>query len=125
MRLLLDSHALYWAATEDKRLSKKAAAFILDDENDVFYSPLSFYEIMFKAGRGRIPASALRLPMAVESAFYQELSVTTSHLTRAATIEWRHGDPWDRILYAQALIEDMHLVSADRVFDEVTDRRIW
>jgi PIN domain nuclease of toxin-antitoxin system len=125
MRLLLDSHALYWAVTEDKRLSKKAADLILNEENEVFYSPFGFYEIMFKASRGRLPESALNLPAAVETAFYRELPLTTRHFIRAALLDWTHGDPWDRILYAQAMLEDMHIVSADRVFDEVTDRRVW
>ncbi len=125
MRLLLDSHALFWAVTVDKRLSKKAGALILSEEHEVFYSPLSFYEMMFKAKRGRIPASAVHLPAAAEAAFYAELPVTTRHLTRAAVLDWKHGDPWDRIIYAQAMLEDMHIISADRVFDQVTERRIW
>ena len=58
MRLLLDSHALLWACTGDPKLSGKVRALILDEGNDVFYSPVSLYETRFKAARGRMPAAA-------------------------------------------------------------------
>lgn len=126
MRLLLDSHALLWMLTDAKRLAETARSALVEaGGGNVFYSPLSLYELMFKAHRGRVPAAALELPGAIEDAGLAELPPTARHFVRAAAIEWRHGDPWDRILLAQALLEDMHLVSADRLFDEVTERRIW
>ncbi len=112
--------------TDRKRLAEKARSALVEAGGGrVFYSPLSLYELMFKANRGRAPAAALELPAAIDDAGLLELPLTARHFVRAATIEWRHGDPWDRILCAQALLDDMRLVSADAVFDEVTDRRIW
>ena len=125
MRLLLDSHALLWACTGDPKLSGKARAFILDDGNDVFYSPASLYEIAFKAGCGRLPAAAMHLPEAAGTSGFEELGLTSLHLVHAARLDWDHGDPWDRILLAQASLEDMALISIDEAFDARTDRRLW
>lgn len=125
MRLLLDSHALLWAIADSPRLSDKARALILDDDNEVFYSPVSLYEITFKASRGRMPPAATYLAEAVRSSGFDELALTSLHLVHAARLDWDHGDPWDRILLAQAGMEDMDLISFDRVFDRQTGRRYW
>ena len=125
MRLLLDSHVLWWAIRGLPRLSDKAQTRILDDENDVFYSPASLYEIVFKASRGRMPLAAVHLPEAVRFSGFHELALTSLHLVQAARLDWDHGDPWDRILLAQARLEDMDLISADTAFDSQTARRLW
>ena len=125
MRLLLDSHALLWAVADDPKLSDKARALILSDDNDIFYSPVNLYEIVFKAGRGRMPAAAMHLPEAVRTSGFEELGLTSLHLVHAARLDWDHGDPWDRILLAQAGLEDMALISIDSVFDGQTERRLW
>ncbi len=125
MRLLLDSHALWWAIRGLPRLSDKAQARILDDDNDVFYSPVSLYEIAFKASLGRMPTAAMYLPEAVQFSGFDELALTSVHLVHAARLDWHHGDPWDRILLAQAHLEDMGLISADKAFDSQTERRLW
>ena len=125
MRLLLDSHALLWAIADDPKLSNRTRALILSDDNEVFYSPASLYEIAFKASRGRMPTAATRLPEAVSLSGFDELRLTSLHFVHAARLEWDHGDPWDRILLAQATLEDTELISVDRVFDEMTERRLW
>lgn len=125
MRLLLDSHTLLWAVYGSSQLSANAQALILNDDNDVFYSPVSLYEIAFKATRGRMPAVALYLPETARLSEFREVPVTSFHLVHAARLDWRHGDPWDRILLAQAILEDLDLISADRAFDVQTERRLW
>ena len=125
MRLLLDSHALLWAITDDPKLSDRARALILSDDNDVFYSPASLYEIASKASRGRMSTAAMHLPEAVSLSGFEELGLTSLHFVHAARLGWDHGDPWDRILLAQATLEDTELISIDRVFDEKTARRLW
>ena len=125
MRLLLDSHALLWFLGDPPRLSDKTHSLILDDVNDVFYSPVSLYEIAFKASRGRLPPEAAYLPEAVRSSDFREIPLTSQHLVHAARLDWDHGAPWDRILLAQARLEDMDLISADTAFDSQTERRLW
>ena len=125
MRLLLDSHTLFWAISEDRKLSGTAQRLILDEENDVFYSPVNLYEITFKAHRGRMPEAARHVPETALASGFEELALTSLHLVHAARLDWSHGDPWDRILLAQATLEDLHLVSVDEAFDARTDRRLW
>lgn len=125
MRLLLDSHALFWALSDNPRLSVRARSAVIDDANDVYYSPASLYELVFKAARGRMPRAALALPASVVAAGFLELGIAAGHLIHAARLDWNHGDPWDRILLAQATLEEMALVSVDRVFDAVSEARLW
>ena len=125
MRLLLDSHALLWALLDDPKLSETARALVTDEGNEVFYSAVSLYELLFKAARGRMRPEAMLLLEAARDSGIEELDLTTPHLVYAARLDWEHGDPWDRILLAQATLEDMDLISVDKVFDELTDRRMW
>ena len=125
MRLLLDSHALLWALLDDPKLSETARALVTDEGNEVFYSPVSLYELLFKATRGRMRPEAMLLLEAARESGIDELGLATPHLVHAARLDWEHGDPWDRILLAQATLEDMGLISVDKVFDDLTDRRIW
>ena len=116
---------LLWTLVDDPKLSETARALILDAGNEVFYSPVSLYELLFKAARGRIRPEAMHLLDGVRDSGLEELDLTRSHLVHAARLDWDHGDPWDRILLAQATLEDMDLISVDKVFDGLTDRRIW
>ena len=125
MRLLLDSHGLLWTLLDDPKLSESARAVVTDESNEVFYSPVSLYELLFKATRDRMRSEAMLLVEAARDSGIDELGFTTPHLVHAARLDWEHGDPWDRILLVQATLEDMDLLSVDKVFDELTDRRIW
>ncbi len=125
MRLLLDSHALLWALTLNPRLPEHARSLIGDVANDVFFSPVSLYELVFKARRRRIPLGSLEVHQATIASGFREVGLTSRHLLYAANLDWDHGDPWDRILLAQAVLENMRLVSADRIFDEQTKERLW
>ena len=125
MRLLLDSHTLFWAISEDRKLSGKARRLILAADTDVFFSSVNLYEITFKAHRGRMPEAARHVPETALASGFEELALTSLHLVHAARLDWSHGDPWDRILLAQVHLEDLYLISADKVFDAQTERRLW
>ena len=68
---------------------------------------------------------ALDLQQAAIASGFSEVGLTSRHLLHAANLDWDHGDPWDRILLAQAILENMRLVSADKIFDEQTKERLW
>lgn len=123
--LLLDSNAVYWALREAPDLSARARDLILSDDTEIFVSPISLYELMFKAARGRLDRSVLLLPEGVKAAGFVIDPVHEDVLIAAAVRDWRHGDPFDRILLAQAEAGDMGLVSIDEAFDQVSDRRVW
>ena len=122
---LLDSHALFWYLDDSTRLSEAARAVIDDPGNHVLVSAVSVYELMFKASRGGLSDSLLRLPEALEAAALPTLPIPSQVVLIAATLDWAHGDPWDRLLLAQATFSDLALISIDEAFDQVSDRRLW
>ncbi len=125
MRLLLDSHAVYWWLTGSPRLSATARGLILDRANAVVVSAVSIYEIELKAGRRRVNLPPQELRAALRRNAVEELPVTHGHAEYAALLEWDHRDPWDRLLAGQALLENCDLVSVDKVFDATAVTRRW
>ncbi len=122
---LLDSHSALWYLTDEARLSERVRAVLADPGNRVLVSAVTLYELMFKASRKRLSNAMLRLPEALSAAGLALLPVTTEALVAAAVLDWSHGDPWDRVLLAQARTADLWLLSRDVAFDAVSDRRLW
>ena len=125
MRLLLDSHAVYWWMTGSVRLSETARELMFDDANTLLVSAVSIYEIELKAKRGRVDLPPQELRAALGRNAVEELAITHNHAEYAAHLEWDHRDPWDRLLAAQALLESCVLVSVDAVFDGIHVDRRW
>ena len=125
MKLLLDSHAVYWWMTGSARLSETAGELIVDNANTLLVSAVSIYEIEFKAGRRRLNLPPQELRAALRRNAVEELAVTHDHAEYAAHLDWDHRDPWDRLLAAQARLENCVLVSVDEVFDGIGINRRW
>lgn len=125
MRLLLDSHAVYWWMAGSTRLSRTARELILDNENDLLVSAVSIYEIELKAKRGRVDLPPQELRAALRRNAVMDLALTHEHAEYAACLDWDHRDPWDRLLAAQARLEGCALVSTDQVFDGIGVDRRW
>lgn len=125
MKLLLDSHAVYWWMTGSARLSETAGELIVDNANTLLVSAVSIYEIEFKAGRRRLNLPPQELRAALRRNAVEELAVTHDHAEYAAHPDWDHRDPWDRLLAAQARLENCVLVSIDEVFDGIGIDRRW
>ena len=125
MKLLLDSHAVYWWVAGSARLSSRAKRLILDRANTVLVSAVSIYEIELKARRGRVNLPSLELRSALRRNEVEELAITLEHAEYAASFDWEHRDPWDRLLLAQARLEQCSLVSVDSVFDQADANRLW
>ncbi|MFN7551043.1 MAG: type II toxin-antitoxin system VapC family toxin [Pseudomonadota bacterium] len=113
MRVLLDTHVFLWAVTGVPSL-KPPARRLIEGADAVFVSSASVWEIAIKAGLGRIDAGPDLLVPAIEASGFIELTVTASHAARVAHLPRHHGDPFDRLLIAQAVSEPMHLLTADR-----------
>jgi PIN domain nuclease of toxin-antitoxin system len=113
VRLLLDTHALIWAATDPERLSERAAAAISDPDNDVYVSAVSGWEVAIKRARGRLrfPDVDRRLLAAMQ---LSELPVTLAHASEVGGLPGHHRDPFDRMLVAQARSDQLTIVSQDR-----------
>ena len=127
-RLLLDTHALIWAAAEPSLLSTAAADAIRDPDNEVWVSAVSAYEIALKYNLGRLPKAAeLARDFAAETtrAGYGPLALEARHARHAGMLSLDHRDPFDRQLVAQAVLEGMTLVSNEAVFDRWAVARLW
>jgi PIN domain nuclease of toxin-antitoxin system len=114
VRLLLDSHALLWALTDPEKLSVDAAREIGAAANTVHFSPASVWEIEIKRAQGKLGLPDNWLDAVARSRF-GELPIRSNHATAAGRLPWHHRDPFDRMLIAQALAEDLRLVSRDRL----------
>ena len=125
MRLLLDSHAVYWWVAGSSRLTATARGLIVDRENAVLVSAVSIYELEYKARRGRLALPSQELRAALRRNAVEDLAITHDHADYAAQLNWDHRDPWDRLLAAQARLENCSLVSVDEVFDAIGVDRQW
>jgi len=125
VRLILDSHAVYWWLAGSVRLSTAARELILDGDNVLVVSAVSIYEIELKAKRRRIDLPPQELRAALRRNAVENLAITHEHAEYAACLDWDHLDPWDRFLAAQARLEGCALVSADGVFDGIGVHRYW
>lgn len=115
MNLLLDSHVLLWALHDPRRLSPGARAAVTDPANPVFYSPASVWELVIKSAKGQLELDA-DIVAAANEARFTELPIRSSHAWAVRGLPTLHGDPFDRILIAQAITERLTLVSRDGVF---------
>lgn len=109
-------------------LGKRARAAIADPENDVGLSLASCWELAIKVSLGklRLKTSLERfIPEQLAANGFRLVEVDLRHVTRVATLPFHHRDPFDRLLAAQALEEDMAVVSADRIFRKYGVRQIW
>lgn len=125
MKILLDSHAIYWWVIGSDRLSEKARALIEDRSNSVFVSAVSFYELDNKMRLKKLDLKPQELREAVSSSGLQTIGISDLHAELAASFDWDHRDPWDRILAAQVRMEHCAFMSTDTVFDTVLSERIW
>jgi PIN domain nuclease of toxin-antitoxin system len=128
VRLLLDTHALLWWLDGDRRLSSKARRAIADDANTILVSAASAWEVTTKARLGKLPGAAdvaADVAGCVASQAFSPLDITMLHAQRAGGLVGNHRDPFDRMLIAQAQLEDVAVVSDDAVFDAYGVRRFW
>jgi PIN domain nuclease of toxin-antitoxin system len=128
VRLLLDTHAFLWWLAGQRALSRKARAAIESDDNDILVSAASAWEIATKFRIGRLPGAAAvarDVTGAVAAEGFDRLPMSMAHAERAGALNGPHRDPFDRMLIAQALLEDLVLVSNERMFDVYGVKRLW
>jgi PIN domain nuclease of toxin-antitoxin system len=117
MRLLIDTHLLLWSAGQSSRLSPQARSLIGDPHNELLFSAASLWEIAIKAGLERsdfrVDATELRRGLLING--YGELAVTGEHAVAVTGLPAIHKDPFDRLLLAQSIVEDITLLTSDAV----------
>lgn len=128
MRCLLDTHALFWWVYFPELLPPSVQSIVSSPDAQVFASAVSAYEMSYKHHRGRWPEVA-PLVGAFEEVIAAEgfdlLPLYASHAIRAGAIGSEHGDPFDRMLVAQAVVEGLTLVSRDRWLQEIGAEIVW
>jgi PIN domain nuclease of toxin-antitoxin system len=113
LRLLLDTHLLLWWLEASPSLSAQAGEMIRDPENTVFVSAISLWEIWLKQSLGK-----LRLPVdfteRLTAEAFESLPLIAAHTRQVGLLPWHHRDPFDRMLVAQAQVENLVLLTANQ-----------
>lgn len=122
---LVDTHALLWFLTDDQQLSPKAKHTIETPTNVLLVSAATMWEIAIKKHVGKLHAPD-ELPALIRAQGFDELAITTDHAWRVATLlQSAHKDPFDRMLAAQALAEQLPIISNDSRLDQYDVARHW
>jgi PIN domain nuclease of toxin-antitoxin system len=128
VRVLLDSHVLLWYFLDDDRLSSAVKDLLEDTHVAVAVSVATQWELLLKAqgGRLRLPVEPERFVVEpIEEAGFRVLPIETRHVLGLAELPHIHTDPFDRLLIAQALVENLDLVTADEVVRSYPVRTLW
>lgn len=124
MTYLLDTHVLLWLLAEPTRLSPAARRIVVDPGHVVHFSAVSAVEIAIKQSLGKLTAPA-GLGEELARRGFQELPLRYHHGETLATLPPHHQDPFDRMLVAQALAEDLILITHDRKLEPYGARVLW
>jgi PIN domain nuclease of toxin-antitoxin system len=128
VRALLDTHAFLWWTVDDPRLSQDARTLIEDASNELYLSVASAWELAIKVGLGRVETPAPIdefLPDSLARNGVQALAIELPHALRVARLPSIHGDPFDRLIVAQAQIEGLPILTADPAIDRYDVDTIW
>ena len=128
MRLLLDTHTFLWWVEDAPQLSRKARSAIENPDNECLFSLASCWEMAIKLSLGKLAlATAMErfVPEQLAANGFRPLEIDLSHVFRVAGLPFHHRDPFDRLLAAQALEEELTIVSVDPVFRRYGVARLW
>lgn len=124
MNYLLDTHVFLWMLAAPERLGKEAAAVIQNPDRAVFVSAVTSVEIGIKRALGKLDAPA-GLAAEIPARGLQELPLRYSHGERMASLPFHHHDPFDRMLVAQAIEEQLTLITGDRKMQPYSVEILW
>src|ERR1044071_5664059 len=129
MKILLDTHCWLWSHFEPDKLGARAAAVLKDLGNEVFFSAASSWEIALKYKIGKLPdlpdIPERFLPPQLIADQIALLPIQSHHALRTATLPGHHNDPFDRLLIAQAQVEELVLMTADEDILPYRVRTLW
>jgi PIN domain nuclease of toxin-antitoxin system len=127
MKVLLDTHAFLWFVNDDPQLSL-AAKTLMESEVDLLLSVASLWEISIKVGIGKLDLPKpfdVFIPEQLELNEIELLQIELKHLTPLTSLPLHHRDPFDRLLISQSLVEELTILSADKIFDRYAVKRSW
>ncbi len=126
-RFLLDTHTLIWHLEASPLLSKKALENIANLELKPFVSHVSLWEIAIKMTIGKLtlPLALHELEQKLEKDGFLFLPIAASHIIKYSELPLHHRDPFDRLLIAQSIVENLPILGDDSAFDAYLVQRIW
>jgi PIN domain nuclease of toxin-antitoxin system len=128
MRVLIDTCAFLWLASDAEELSNTAKHFFFEDKNDFFLSIASIWELAIKLSLKKLellePLDKL-ITNQIQTNGITLLEIDFRHVVRIATLPFHHRDPFDRLLVSQAIEEKMAILSSDMLLDNYSIQRIW
>jgi PIN domain nuclease of toxin-antitoxin system len=128
VRALLDTHTFLWFVLDDPRLGSAARGVIEDEANEILVSPASFWELAIKISLGKYTLVASYESFwgdGIAKNDFTMLPIEIRHTAALLTLPFHHKDPFDRLLIAQAISEDIPLLSADENLSVYDVKRIW
>ena len=128
MNAILDTHTFLWMVTDDRRLSETARNVIQDGANRLFLSSASMWEIVLKAGAGKLHLQggpARFLEREIQRNRLSALPIQSAHILRVPSLPAIHKDPFDRLLIAQAQVEGLPIITADTELTRYPVQVIW
>lgn len=129
MRVLLDTHTFLWWGVDDPKLSTRAREILADDGNELLFSAVSGWEIAIKAALGRLGNVPGDLKGFIDEQIsenaFKVLPIHLEHVLGVYSLPQHHQDPFDRLLIAQALAEDIPMLSRDPQFVSYSVNVVW
>lgn len=128
MKILLDTHAFLWLIADAPELSKKAKKIFLDQDNDLFLSLASIWEMTIKLSLNKLqlkqPIEKF-IPSQLQENSILQLEISFRHVVGVANLPFHHRDPFDRLIISQAIQDNLPIISNDITFDAYNIQRIW
>ena len=128
MNYLLDTHTFLWWITDDDSLTQKVKEIISLPENNIYFSTVSSWEIMIKHKLGKIQfplEPEILLPIQVSNNNFDILEISLPHTLALKDLEDHHKDPFDRLLVAQSLVENMPILTLDENIKKYRVETVW
>ena len=128
MRYLLDTHAFLWFVLDDQRISTKAKSIIKDSKNEIYFSAASAWEMSIKIRLGRLTIEEDLEPFIIKQLAennFSTLSITIFHSIYTSKLPNIHKDPFDRMIVAQAQVEDLSIISKDKNIKKYSVPVVW
>ena len=128
MKFIADTHAFIWFVTDSPQLSVQAKELFESPESERVLSMASLWEIAIKASLGKLSFNkplVKFLPEQITLNYIRVLDISISHALQVGALPFHHRDPFDRMIIAQSLVEDLPILSSDTAFDAYGIKRLW
>lgn len=124
MRILLDSHVVIWLINEPEKLIEDIIETIVDGKNEIFCSLASIWEIAIKLSIGRITIDLDAFLETLKENNILLLSIDEKHILKTKSLPLLHKDPFDRMIVAQAIVENLYLFTRDKILKEYSKKLV-